>query len=223
MPDRTPPPATASGRSDRRRRAILDAARDLFFEKGYAATTLADVVARAGGSLATIYALFGNKRGLFEVVIREHANPIIESITLAEGPTDPASRLTTIGRRYLQQVLQPRFVAWWRTMCSEAVHTPELREIILSKESGPVMQSLSAYLKSQSRAGTLDIEDTERAAGQFFELVRGRLYRRALVGDTTVARPGEVDAQVKAAVRVFLHGYAVDSRRTSRRSPRRQS
>jgi len=219
MPGRTPP----TERTDKRRRAILDAARDLFFEKGYAATTLADVVARAGGSLATIYQLFGNKRGLFEVVILEHANPIIESITLAEGPTDPESRLTTIGRRYLQQVLKPRFVAWWRTMCTEAVHTPELREIILSKEAGPVMQSLSAYLKAQSKAGTLDIEDTERAAGQFFELVRGRLYRRALVGDTTVAGAAEIEAQVTSAVRVFLHGYATRTRRTSTRFPRRQS
>jgi TetR/AcrR family transcriptional repressor of mexJK operon len=222
MLDRTPPHPTPSGRADRRRKAILDAAGALFLEKGYAATTLADVVARSGGSLATIYALFGNKRGLFEVILREYSNPIIESITLADGPSDPASRLSAIGRRYLQQILEPRFVAWWRTMCSEAAHIPELRQIFLSKEGGPVMQSLAAYLKAQSKAGVLDIADTERAAGQFFELVRGRLYRRALVGDTSARHPAEIDAQVRSAVDVFLHGYAADPARARRRSSQRR-
>jgi TetR/AcrR family transcriptional regulator, mexJK operon transcriptional repressor len=222
MTGRTTPRSAPSGRADKRRRAILDAARDLFLEKGYTATTLADVVARSGGSLATIYELFGNKRGLFEVVIREHANPIIESITLADGPSDPEVRLTEIGRRYLQRVLDPRLVAWWRTMFSEAAGNAELRNIFLSKAGGPVVHSLAIYLKAQTEAGTLDIADTERAAGQFFELVRGHLHRRALVGDTGVRRPTEIDAQVRAAVHVFLHGYTAHPRRArARRSPRR--
>ncbi|HEX5131809.1 MAG TPA: TetR/AcrR family transcriptional regulator [Candidatus Krumholzibacteria bacterium] len=220
-PPQAPPP---SERTEQRRRAILDAASALFLEKGYAATTLADVVARSGGSLATVYSLFGSKRGLFEVILREHANPIIESITLADGSTDPESRLLAIGRRYLQQILDPRYVAWWRAMCAEAPHIPELRDILLSKEGGPVMQSLTAYLKAQSKTGALDIADTERAAGQFFELVRGRLYRRALVGDTGRPRPAEIDEQVRSAVHVFLHGYAGHpGRARQRRSPRRLS
>ncbi len=226
MPRRTPRPPTrnrtSSARTDLRRQSILDAARDLFLENGYAATTLADVVARSGGSLATIYALFGNKRGLFEVVLREHAHSIIESITVGDGSSDPEERLVAIGQRYLEQVLDPRFLAWWRTMCVEASHVPELRDILLSKEGGPVLQSLAAYLKAQTKAGNLAIDDPERAAGQFFELLRGRVYRRALVGDAGARRPSEIRAQVTAAVHVFLYGYATDSRRArTRRSPRR--
>ncbi len=140
MAARTAPAKAPSGRADKRRRAILDAARDLFLEKGYVATTLVDVVARSGGSLATIYELFGNKRGLFEIVLLEHANPVIESITLADGPRDPEARLTLIARRYLEKVLDPRIVAWWRTMMAEAAYTPELRDIFLSKEGGAVVQ-----------------------------------------------------------------------------------
>ena len=222
MAARTAPAKAPSGRADKRRRAILDAARDLFLEKGYVATTLVDVVARSGGSLATIYELFGNKRGLFEIVLLEHANPVIESITLADGPRDPEARLTLIARRYLEKVLDPRIVAWWRTMMAEAAYTPELRDIFLSKEGGAVVTSLAHYLQAQTKAGSLHIADEERAAAQFFELVRGGLHRRALVGDTTMPSAGEIDAQVRAAVHVFLNGYAAGSRRTpSRRSPRR--
>lgn len=222
MVARTSPAKAPSGRADKRRRAILDAARDLFLEKGYIATTLADVVARSGGSLATIYELFGNKRRLFEVVLLEHANPVIESITVADGPREPEARLNMIARRYLEKVLDPDIVAWWRTMIAEAAHTPELRDIFLSKEGGAVVQSLAQYLQAQARAGSLQIADAERAAAQFFELVRGGLHRRALVGDTTMPSATEMEAQVRAAVHVFLHGYAVDPRRAPRRRTSRR-
>ena len=53
-------------RLDQRRRAILASARALFVEQGYEKTTLGEIVERAGGSLATVYKLFGNKDGLLE-------------------------------------------------------------------------------------------------------------------------------------------------------------
>jgi AcrR family transcriptional regulator len=44
------------------RRRILEAARELFLERGYAATALQDVADRAGVAVQTIYFTFGNKR-----------------------------------------------------------------------------------------------------------------------------------------------------------------
>ena len=44
------------------RARIIDAAHDLFFEKGYAATTLSEIADRAGVSEPTIYAVFNSKR-----------------------------------------------------------------------------------------------------------------------------------------------------------------
>ena len=61
-------------RLDRRKRAIIEAARTLFVEQGFERTTLGDIVDRAGGSLATIYKLFGNKDGLLEAVVFEKAS-----------------------------------------------------------------------------------------------------------------------------------------------------
>ena len=46
------------------RTGIIRAAHDLFFEKGYAATTLKEIADRAGVSEPTIYAVFGSKRRL---------------------------------------------------------------------------------------------------------------------------------------------------------------
>jgi AcrR family transcriptional regulator len=46
------------------RSSVVRAARDLFLEQGYGHTTMADIAARAGVSVETIYAAFGNKATL---------------------------------------------------------------------------------------------------------------------------------------------------------------
>ena len=51
------------------RAAILDAARDLFGERGYVATTIQAIAERARTSPATVYAAFTNKRSLLSALI----------------------------------------------------------------------------------------------------------------------------------------------------------
>ncbi|MEO3975271.1 helix-turn-helix domain-containing protein [Streptomyces sp. CAU 1734] len=48
----------------RTREEIARAARQLFVDRGWAATTIRDVAARAGVSVPTVYAVYGNKTGL---------------------------------------------------------------------------------------------------------------------------------------------------------------
>ena len=56
--------ARPNPKREARRDAMLDAALELFLERGYGAISLTDVVKRSGGSLATLYELFGGKLGL---------------------------------------------------------------------------------------------------------------------------------------------------------------
>jgi AcrR family transcriptional regulator len=62
------------------RGAILEAARRLFLDRGYAATTVVAVAEAAGVSVETIYKAFGNKAGLvkgvFDVAIVGDDEPI---------------------------------------------------------------------------------------------------------------------------------------------------
>jgi AcrR family transcriptional regulator len=64
-----PPPNGSTGGPRRRDRAdtrarMLDAARRLFLERGYAATTIPEIAAAAGVAVPTIYWAFGSKRAL---------------------------------------------------------------------------------------------------------------------------------------------------------------
>lgn len=218
----SPAPAGSalSERARERRRAILDAGRELFLERGYAGTSLAEVVARSGGSLATLYELFGNKRGLFEAILREFADDVLGPLSLEGVPEDPRRGLEAIARRYLELALEPRAVAWWRTLCHEAPKVPELRELFLSERGSPLQRGLAEHLDRLSRAGYLEIAEPARAAGMFLELVRGPLHRRALGGDATAARPVEIERQARAAVDLFLHGCLASDRRAAARRPR---
>src|SRR3546814_7451007 len=70
----------SEGRSrDLKHRMILEAAGACFFKLGYEGTSIGSIVERTGGSIASIYAIFGSKRGLFEAFIRrseEHTSEL---------------------------------------------------------------------------------------------------------------------------------------------------
>jgi AcrR family transcriptional regulator len=51
------------------RRAVVDAAREIFIKRGYPATTLAAIAERAGVSVQTVYGQFGNKIRVLKDVI----------------------------------------------------------------------------------------------------------------------------------------------------------
>ena len=51
------------------RRAVTDAALELFVRQGYPATTLRSIAERAGVSVQTVYGQFGNKRAVLKTVI----------------------------------------------------------------------------------------------------------------------------------------------------------
>jgi AcrR family transcriptional regulator len=67
-------------------RAVLDAARGLFVERGYGRTTIADVARAAGVSVETVYGAFGNKATLLHRVWDVSIGGDDEEITYHERP-----------------------------------------------------------------------------------------------------------------------------------------
>ncbi|MEE8482607.1 MAG: TetR/AcrR family transcriptional regulator, partial [Acidiferrobacterales bacterium] len=65
-------------RKEARPAEILEAALDLFAEKGYAATKLTEVATRAGVSKGTVYLYYESKEALFQALVKEMVLPHIE-------------------------------------------------------------------------------------------------------------------------------------------------
>ena len=76
------------GAWDRRQR-ILDAMADAVAEKTFSATTIADIVSRAGVSRATFYKQFAGKRSCFEVAVDAFVAELRDAAKGAHSSADP--------------------------------------------------------------------------------------------------------------------------------------
>jgi AcrR family transcriptional regulator len=79
-------------RKEARPAELVEAARLTFLDKGFAATRIEDIAARAGVSKGTVYLYFNTKEALFEAVIRANVVPVIDQVIRAirEDETTPA-------------------------------------------------------------------------------------------------------------------------------------
>ena len=118
------------GRTVRKRRAIVDAARTLFLRRGYAGTSMDDVAAAAAVSKQTVYKNFADKQRLFtEVITGDIARTEQEGATLPDGIRDAAdleTALRAFARQHVADVLHPDLVRMRRVVLGEAERFPEL-------------------------------------------------------------------------------------------------
>lgn len=201
--------ASANGRREARRRAMLVAALELFTEKGYGATSLSEVVKRSGGSLSTLYDLFGNKAGLFRAIVEHRCSQVTEHLTapdIMDRPVEEA--LSSFAYNLVHHTLDDQTVADMRAIVAECGQFPALGEMLF--ESGPERgQALMAeYLGEQTRRGRIKTENPRQAAEDFCALVCGEARFRALFGLPSGYNQDTIKPRIDHAVRVFLKAYA---------------
>jgi len=88
------------------RGAILDAARALFLERGYAAATIGEIAVQAGVSVETVYKAFGNKAGLAKAVFDVTVAGDDEDIPISERPEIKAVEAEPDARRKIQRFFE---------------------------------------------------------------------------------------------------------------------
>jgi AcrR family transcriptional regulator len=96
------------GRTPKTRRVLLNAAREVFAEQGYSQASIADVVARAGSSVGSLYHHFGGKSELFLALWHEHQRTQEEAASRAvarlrkAGVTDTTELFCAGARAYME-------------------------------------------------------------------------------------------------------------------------
>lgn len=78
----------------RTRQKVLDAARDLFAERGYEPATIRDIAKGAGMSTGAVFANFQDKAELFETVLTEDMGRLAETLKTGAGEGSVRERLT---------------------------------------------------------------------------------------------------------------------------------
>jgi AcrR family transcriptional regulator len=84
--------------------AVVDAARELFGDAGYSATTVQQIARRARVSPATVYAQCGGKRGLLKTLMDTWtAGPLVgQIITACAAAPDGPSKLRVLADGYVE-------------------------------------------------------------------------------------------------------------------------
>ena len=142
-------------RKDARPSELTAAALELFVEKGFAATRLEDVAARAGVSKGTLYLYFDSKEELFKAVIQSAVVPVLaQGEQIFETFTGTASDL-------LRELVQ----GWWRLfgstplsgipklMISEASNFPEIAKYYHDNGHRPREAPVHARARTRRRLG----------------------------------------------------------------------
>ncbi len=115
-------------RKEARPAELTAAALDLFVERGYAATRLDDVAARAGVSKGTLYLYFDSKEALFKAVVREGLLPaLVEGEALLEGfAGDSEALLREVGSGMWRLIGSQRIGGIPKLVFAEARNFPEI-------------------------------------------------------------------------------------------------
>lgn len=69
-----------SEKGKKRYELIVKTALELFLKNGYEKTSLSDIVAISGGSLASVYTFFESKEGLFQAIIEQEIDAFIKEV-----------------------------------------------------------------------------------------------------------------------------------------------
>jgi len=204
--DKTEDPATSVDNA--KRRQILDGARTIFRAKGFDGASMEVIAKEAGVSKGTLYVYFNSKEALFEALIREErlGQPeLLQEILISQS--DIATDLTRIGRNYLKKMVRPEKLSTLRMVIGAAEKFPQFGELVY--EAGPCRgrRELGVFIQERINKGDLKPCETELAAGQFFDLCVAGLLRRVLLNAGPQPDEAEIEANIDAAVKVFLAAY----------------
>jgi len=150
------------------RQQVLDAARTLFAERGYDATTLAAIAAPLGVSPAALLRHARDKEELFHVAMASGVQQIrlpLEFLAALDGSEDPRRVLRKIGEAFvpfIEERLAEQVARWMRSRTKrlelpfdlDVKPTPPQRALALVED----------YLRRARRAGRLQVSDPRAAA-----------------------------------------------------------
>lgn len=169
---------------ERRQDAFLDAAETLFMEQGYDRTSLAEIVRRSGGSLATLYELFGNKQGLLHAIAIRWRDETTQGRVNQVAASDTSIVETLMGfvRRELDLWQSPRTVALLRMLVSEGLRDRDFALQTYRDLHLPFIAELSDLFASWAASGEAEIDDPEAAAHLFLSTISGDMMLNRLFG-----------------------------------------
>jgi AcrR family transcriptional regulator len=205
-----PSPAAQTDEDNAKRRQILAGARQVFLTQGFDAASMMDIAKAAGVSKGTLYVYFKDKDDLFDGMVRSECAMQIDGVfEFDHDDHDVEAVLLRHGKAFVKAIGNVKRLSSWRMVIAVAERMPEVGRKLY--EAGPArgIASLAAYLRAQTEAGILDIDDHEVAAAQFIETCHATMLKPMLFNFGPPPTQERIDYVVGIAVRTFLRAYRV--------------
>lgn len=196
-------------RKEARPAEIVAAALEVFVERGYAATKLADVARRAGVTKGTLYLYFDSKEALFKAVVRETIVPVIaQGEALAQSFTGSARELMEqLIREYWRLVGETALAGIPKLMMAEAATFPELTHFYYEEVVTRGHRLMAGVIERGVKNGEFRPVDVMLAAKLAMSpLMHATVARQAFAA--CMPEGFDVRAYLNTHIDLYLHGIA---------------
>jgi len=206
--------AAETGRSERRRQAIIQAATEVFLRHGYLGATTDEVAARASVSKQTLYKHFADKQHLFAEIILDTTVHVVDGLSDAVASTlqdaqDVRKALRDLADGFLRGLLQPDVVRLRRLVIAEADRFPQVGRAWFDRGFDRTLVILGEAMRHLADRGLLhNLSDPTLAAYQFAGLVMYQPMNQVMFAGTDAPPPADkLNRIADSAVEMFLATY----------------
>ena len=183
------------------RNEVLERAMALFWARGYAATSIQDLVEATGINRGSIYATFGDKKGAFLAAVDHYLQTVAKSLAEELSDPDPRRAIERMFDSIIRRTSDPRFPRGC-LITNTALECPVSGDAISRKIMQAIGQQESAIYRVLRRAqdeGSLASTRDPRALARFFLGVAQGLN----VVNKAVADPEMLRDIARTAMRVW--------------------
>lgn len=196
-------------RPEVRPQEILAAALDLFAEKGFAATRMEDVAARAGLSKAAIYLYFADKMALLQALVSDMAGSNLAAaramVEASPGPAGPIIRQVLLFMA--GQFASTRFPDLLKVIISESRAHPDIGRLYLDNVIGQGLPIFESLIRRGIASGEFRAVDPGFAVKAMVgPMLLAALWRSTF--EPLGAEPLDLEAYVAQHADNFLKGLA---------------
>ena len=189
--------------------AILNAASELFLERGIAATTMELVAERASVSKMTVYGHFRDKPSLLSAVFERNFKVMrLPDLAVGSDPAASPALLGEFGERLVFFLTRPQIVrtAWVMAACAD--DQPRLAAAFYAAGPGAVLKKVTLFLGSLAERGVLSIDDPGLAAEQLIAAWLGMSQLRQNLGVAGPPSASAIAKRVRHATDAMLRAWS---------------
>lgn len=191
-----------------KRAAILDVAKRVFVQHGFDGVSMDQIAAEAGVSKLTVYSHFGDKESLFSSAVRAKCEEQMPSALFLQGlEGDLREQLTVIARAFFALVTDEEAIAMHRMMMLPGTGDFHVRELFWQAGPQQLKDAFGEFLRAREARGELHVPEIQRAASQFFCLLKGEMHMQLLCGMCCQPQLEDIDPHIAATVDLFLRAH----------------